>query len=186
MPALVVSDRASDRLFDIPSVEVVDASRYLTEQEFSTRRHVKLFNLCRSYKYQTTGYYVSLLAEARGHKPLPGITALQDLKSLTMVRYAAVELEEQIQKSLAPLQSDAFTLSIYFGRNLAKRYDRLAKQLFNIFQVPLLQVKLAAAEREGHRDQRCAEEPLAICRRTSQGTLFRSSGISGEAVTNAI
>lgn len=140
MPVLVVSDRASDWPFSSPGVEVVDARTYLTDEEFSVRRHVKLFNLCRSYKYQSLGYYVSLLAEARGHKPLPGVTALQDLKSPAMVRCATGELDEQIQKSLAPLQSDTFTLSIYFGRNLARRYDRLARQLFNIFQVPLLRV----------------------------------------------
>ncbi|GAB5440047.1 MAG: RimK family protein [Fuerstiella sp.] len=140
MPVLIVSDRASDWPFKNPNVQVIDAWTYLTDEEFSTRRHVKLFNLCRSYRYQSTGYYVSLLAEARGHKPLPGVTALQDLKSPAMVRYATGELDEQIQKSLAPLQSDTFTLSIYFGRNLAKRYDRLSRQLFNIFQVPLLRV----------------------------------------------
>lgn len=141
MPALVVADQAADWPVDIPNVEMVDAWSYLTKEEYSARRNVKLFNLCRSYKYQRTGYYVSLLAEARGHKPLPSITGLQDLKSPAMVRYAAGELEELIQKSLAPLQSTEFSLSIYFGRNLAKRYDRLARQLFNIFQAPLLRIR---------------------------------------------
>ncbi len=49
---------------------------------------MKLFNLCRSYRYQSSGYYVSLLAEARGHKPQPNVTAIQDLKSQTVVRLA--------------------------------------------------------------------------------------------------
>ncbi|MCA9074474.1 MAG: RimK family protein [Planctomycetaceae bacterium] len=151
MPALIVSDHATDWPIDIPNVEVVDAWTYLTEPDFSARRHVKVFNLCRSYKYQSTGYYVSLLAEARGHKPLPGINALQDLKSPAMVRYAAGELEEEIELSLVPIQSDSFTLSIYFGRNLAKRYDRLAKHLFNIFQAPLLRVKFV---KNGHWQMR--------------------------------
>jgi glutathione synthase/RimK-type ligase-like ATP-grasp enzyme len=141
MPALVVADHPADWPFDIPHVEMVDAWSYLTQEEYSARRNVKLFNLCRSYKYQSTGYYVSLLAEARGHKPLPSITGLQDLKSAAMVRYAAAELDELIQKSLAPLQSNSFALSIYFGRNLAKRYDRLSRQLFNIFPAPLLRIK---------------------------------------------
>ncbi len=143
MPALVVADQAADWPFDIPNVEMVDAWSYLTQEEYSSRRNVKLFNLCRSYKYQSTGYYVSLLAEARGHKPLPSITGLQDIKSPAMVRFASSEQEELIQSSLAPLQSDSFVLSVYFGRNLAKRYDRLARQLFNIFQVPLLRIKFA-------------------------------------------
>ena len=28
----------------------------------------KVFNLCRSYRYMSSGYYVSLLAGARGHR----------------------------------------------------------------------------------------------------------------------
>jgi glutathione synthase/RimK-type ligase-like ATP-grasp enzyme len=43
-----------------------------------------------------------------------------------------------IQRALAPLEGHSFTLSIYFGRNLAKRYDRLSMQLFNLFRAPLL------------------------------------------------
>ena len=159
---------------------------------FSARRHVKLFNLCRSYKYQSTGYYVSLLAEARGHKPVPGITALQDLKSPAIVRYAAGELEEVIQKSLASLQSDSFTLSIYFGRNLAKRYDQLAQQLFNIFQAPLLRIKFV---RNGQWQMRSVkaiatndvpERSLAVRHRTGRAALFRSCRLEGETVTDAI
>ena len=50
---------------------------------------------------------------------------------------------ELIQKSLAPIQSQEFVLSIYFGRNLAKRYDRLSLQLFKLFQAPFLRATFA-------------------------------------------
>jgi glutathione synthase/RimK-type ligase-like ATP-grasp enzyme len=141
MPPLIVVNSLKDWPFDIPNVDVVDAWSYLTVSSCSDTRGVKVLNLCRSYKYQTTGYYVSLLAEARGHKPLPDIQTLQDLKSRSMVRLVSDELDELIQRSLGPLQSSEFSLSIYFGRNLAKRYDRLALQLFNMFQAPLLRVR---------------------------------------------
>jgi glutathione synthase/RimK-type ligase-like ATP-grasp enzyme len=141
MPVIIVADRATDWPFDIPSVEAVDARRYLTDAEFSGRRNVKVLNLCRSFKYQSTGYYVSLLAEARGHKPFPSITTLQDLRSQAIVRYVGEELEEEIQRTLAPLSSEEFELSIYFGRNVAKRYDTLSRELFNMFQAPLLRVR---------------------------------------------
>src|SRR5262249_51621797 len=52
----------------------------------------------------------------------------------------------EIEKNLGPLVSDEFTLSIYFGRNVAKRYDRLALLLFNLFQAPLLRIKFARSE----------------------------------------
>lgn len=141
MPTLIVSESTEDWDFDLPNVEIVDAWQYLTEGEFAGRRNVKLYNLCRSMKYQSTGYYVSLLAEARGHKPVPGVIALQDLKSPAMVRYVGDELDELVQKSLGPLQSDQFELSVYFGQNIAKRYDRLARQLFNMVQIPLLRFR---------------------------------------------
>ena len=74
-----------------------------------------MFNLCRSYRYQSIGYYVSLLAEARGHKPLPNVTTIQDLKSASMIRFVSDDLDDMIQKSLAPIQSERFVLSSYFG-----------------------------------------------------------------------
>ncbi len=136
---LIVTDNPSDWPSPIPNTEIVDAWTYLTAPEYSDRRNVKVFNLCRSYSYQSTGYYVSLLAEARGHKPMPSVMTLQDIKSQAMVRLVSDELDELIEKSLSPLHSDRFTLSVYFGRNLASRYERLSMHLFNMFQAPLLQ-----------------------------------------------
>ncbi len=126
---------------DLPEVEVVSARTYLTDPAYSTLRGARLYNLCRSYRYQSVGYYVSLLAEARGHKPLPPIPTIQDIKSQSLTKVVSSDLEELIQESLAPLRHDTFTLSIYFSRNVAKRYDRLSRQLFNLFPVPLLRAE---------------------------------------------
>lgn len=147
MAILIVVNEPKEWPFQIPNVDVVGARSYLTGPEYSDMRGVKVFNLCRSYRYQSAGYYVSLLAEARGHRPLPSVTAIQDLKSQTIVRLVSDELEELIQRSLAPIQSDRFTMSIYFGRNLAKRYDRLALHLFNLFPAPLLRAQFVRDKR---------------------------------------
>lgn len=141
MSILIVANDPKMWPFAIPGVEVIDARSYLTKPEYSDLRGVKVFNLCKSYRYQSAGYYVSLLAEARGHKPLPSITTIQDLKSQPMVRLISDDLEELIQKSLHPLHGGEFTLSIYFGRNMAKRYDRLCLHLFNLFQAPMLRAQ---------------------------------------------
>lgn len=143
MPILIVVNNVKEWQFHIPGVEVVDAWSYLTQPVYGTMRAVKLFNLCRSYRYQTAGYYVTLLAMARGHKPLPAITTIQDMKSQTMVRFVSDDLDDLIQHTLAPIQSSEFTLSVYFGRNLARRYDRLSLHLFNLFQAPLLRAEFA-------------------------------------------
>lgn len=138
MQTLIVVDDPEDWPLALPGVELVPARAYLTDPEYTNRRGTRVYNLCRSYRYQSLGYYVSLLAEARGHRPLPNVTTVQDLKSQAILRVASEELDELIQKSLAHIQAKEFTLSIYFGRNLAKRYDRLCQHLFNLFQAPFL------------------------------------------------
>ncbi|HKI85514.1 MAG TPA: RimK family protein [Thermoanaerobaculia bacterium] len=138
MSVLIVINEPKSWPLAIPDVEVVAARAYLTEPRYSEVRGLKVFNLCRTYRYQSLGYYVSLLAAARGHRPLPSIGTIQDLKSQTIIRHVSDELDALIQTSLAPIQSERFVLSIYFGRNVAKRHERLARHLFNLFPAPLL------------------------------------------------
>lgn len=146
MSILIVTSQPEDWPFEISGVDVVDAWTYLTDPQISQQRGVKVFNLCRRYSYQSTGYYVSLLAEARNHKPLPSVTTMQDIRSPSLFRLLPDELDELIQSSLAPLQSHEFTLSVYFGHNTAKRYKRLARQLFNLFQAPLLRFRFVRTD----------------------------------------
>ncbi len=138
MPSLIVVDNPADWPHAIADAEVVEARHYLTDSGYVSRRNLKVYNLCRSYRYQSIGYYVSLLAAARGHRPQPGVQTIQDLKSSVIIRSISDELDRLIQKSLQPLQSKDFILSIYFGRNLAKRYDRLSRKLYALFQAPLM------------------------------------------------
>ena len=123
---------------EIPGVTVVPARAYLTDPAYGSDSIARVFNLCKSYRYQTLGYYVSLLAEARGHKPLPRVNTIEDLQSRNMVRLLTEGLDELIQKSLEPIKSDTFELDIYFGRNVASRHDPLSRQLFSLLQAPLL------------------------------------------------
>ena len=143
MQTLVVVNNPKDWPLALKGVTVVPAKEYLMETDYSGAKGALVFNLCRSYRYQSMGYYVSLLAAARGHRPLPSISAILDMKSLTMIRYASEDLEDLIQQSLKPLRSKTFTLSVYFGRNLAKHYDRLSRNVFNLFQAPLLRAHFA-------------------------------------------
>lgn len=138
MKNFVVVNNPQHWRLDLPEVDVVSAKAYLTDPYFSDQRNAKVINLCRSYRYQSIGYYVSLLAHARGHKPLPSVQTIQDIKSQTMARFVSADLEELIQQSLQHIHADKFTLSVYFGHNLSKCHDRLAMSLFHQFQAPLL------------------------------------------------
>lgn len=138
MQTLIVVNDPKDWPLEIEGIKLVAARSYLTDSYYAKLPKAKVFNLCRYYRYQSTGYYVSLLAAARGHKPLPDITTIQDFKSQTIIRIASDELDQCIQKSLAHIRSKEFVISIYFGRNLAKQHDTLSQHLFQQFQSPFL------------------------------------------------
>lgn len=138
MNTFIVVDHPGDWPLDVAGTQVVAARAYLTDPAYGEIRSAKVFNLCRAYRYQSLGYYVSLLAEARGHKPLPRAGTIEDLQSLQLVRALTAGLDEDLQRALLPLKADRFELSVYFGRNLAARYDALAKQIFELLRAPLL------------------------------------------------
>ncbi len=140
MSSLIVVDTAADWDLEIPGTRVISANAYLTG-ELNLPRATRVFNLCRSYRYQSSGYYVSLLAAARGHRPLPDITTIQDLKSTSMPRLLSEDLQDLIDHSLRRLQSPEFELSIYFGTNIAARHARLSRAVFNLFPAPLLRAR---------------------------------------------
>jgi len=135
---LVVVTTEDDWPLQLDGARLVTAHRYLTDPEFSTLRHAKVFNLCRHYRYQAYGYYVSLLAEARGHKAVPTVLTMQDLRSPALVRMASDELEDLIQKTLNAVETPPLELHLYFGRTPNPHYERLAMSLFRQFTAPFL------------------------------------------------
>jgi glutathione synthase/RimK-type ligase-like ATP-grasp enzyme len=146
MKPLVVVDSPKRWAMEIPGTELVSSYAYLSDPELSGGPGRKVFNLCRSFKYQAAGYYVSLLAEARGHRPLPSVASIQDLRLSPVVKLVSQELDELIQTNLKRIKSDSFDLSIYFGHNTAAGHDRLAMAIFNAFPAPLLRARF---ERNG-------------------------------------
>jgi glutathione synthase/RimK-type ligase-like ATP-grasp enzyme len=143
---LVVVDNPDRWPLAIPNVELISARAYLTDPSNSERRGVRVFNLCRSYAYQSLGYYVSLLAEARGHKPQPSVETIQGMKSQATLRLFSEEISELMTRAFAQVKSEEYVLSIYFGRPLAKRNERLALALFNQFPAPLLRARFRPDE----------------------------------------
>jgi glutathione synthase/RimK-type ligase-like ATP-grasp enzyme len=141
MSRLIVVERPERWPFEIPGVEVVAARDYLTAARWADQPRATVLNFCRSYAKNKTGYYVSLLAAARGHRPLPSVTTVQGLLVGSVVRVVSDELHQLIQSSFKPLRSDRFELSVYFGRNTAERYTRLARELFNHFPIPFLRAR---------------------------------------------
>lgn len=120
-------------------LKIVSAKHYISNREKLGPR-CRVISICRSYQYQTVGYYVSLLAEARSHKVIPDIMTLQDIRSPFIATLLTSQIEKDIERSLKNLKSDTFVLSVYFGHNVAKQYERLAKKLHALFPFPLFRV----------------------------------------------
>lgn len=148
MTTLIVVNNPAKWPLKIPNVDVVAAKTYLTDRRYANLKGVKVFNLCRYYTYQRLGYYVSLLAEARGHRPMPDIGTITNLRSMSMPRPMATELYEEMQRALKPIKGNEFTLSVYFGRNMAARYRKLALQVFNLWPAPFLRADFRREEGE--------------------------------------
>lgn len=137
----IIVDNPKRWNFNVTGAEVISSRDYLAKPMPNHRQRVSILNMCRSYAYQSLGYYVSLLAEARGHRAIPSVETIQDFKSPTIIRALTYDISPTIQHALKPLQSDTFTLSIYFGRNLARRYDQLCRRLTELFPAPMIRIQ---------------------------------------------
>lgn len=145
MKSLVVVENPKRWPLALEGVDVVSARAYLTDPVHAAMKRAAVYNLCRRLSYQSIGYYVSLLATARGHRPLPSVATSQALGQPPLLRAASEDLDAEIQRALGHLRGEEFLLSIYFGRNVAKRYDRLARSLFNQFPAPFLLARFQRA-----------------------------------------
>lgn len=141
MQKIIVLNSPQTWKYEINGVEVIAAKDYLSNPQYADIKNARIFNLSNDYSYQSKGYYVSLLAEARGHKPLPDVKTIVDLKAQALVRIVSDSLEEQIQKTLKHLKSKEFILSIYFGQNVSAQYTKLAAELYKLFPSPLLRAR---------------------------------------------
>lgn len=74
---LVVVSSPGD-LPELPADRLVTADHYLAGVE-GLARGMTVVNLCRSYRYRSKGYYVSLIGDARGQKVLPTAEGLEGL-----------------------------------------------------------------------------------------------------------
>lgn len=136
MPKLIIVENPDNWKFDLEDVEVITPSRYISGEAFQDK--VKVINLCKSYQYQSMGYYVSLLAEARRHKVLPGVSTIQDLRFPSILREDSQDFDDLIQSSFKNETGDKVEFDIYFGITQEEGLNKLAKRLFQYIQAPSL------------------------------------------------
>ncbi|WP_421774456.1 GNAT family N-acetyltransferase [Gracilimonas sp.] len=144
---VIVVDNPKNWTLEIPNVEVVSSKEYTSNHARFSDRPLRIFNLCNSYKYQSFGYYVSLLASARSHRAIPNVTTIRDFRDVGVIRSIADDIDEVIQKSLDSCLEAKFVLNVYFGQTLDKCYKVLGQSLYQMFESPLFQVHFIKTNR---------------------------------------
>ncbi|GAB3032829.1 RimK family protein [Oleiagrimonas citrea] len=139
---VIVVENPSDWGAYYPSTQVVAARDYLREPpESGERTHV--INLCRSYKYLGNGYYVSLLAEARGHRVIPSVRTINGLRRRALYGLDIEDLNQKLAQVLKGRERDStdFGILVYFGQTAHPLLQDLARQVFELFPCPLLRIE---------------------------------------------
>ncbi|MFQ6371245.1 RimK family protein [Shewanella sp. YIC-542] len=133
---LIVTDDASDWCPYLPSERMVTVNDYLDMGAFTDNNRVQVLNLCRSYDYLTTGYYCSLMAEARGHRVIPSVMTINDLSQDRFFSLPQAGLEH------LPPEQTQLQFKLFFGHSEREELARIGHKIFERFNVPVLDVVL--------------------------------------------
>lgn len=143
-----------DNLKDLSNTEtphkVMTVREYLMHPKLFTGAKPTVLNLSRSYAYQGTGYYASLLAEARQHRVVPGVETMIELSRKQLYQHALPELEDRLNRCLRKMTpADANGVSrmlVYLGQITDPVLDPFARLLFDWFRAPVLEVLVEPGE----------------------------------------
>lgn len=142
----IVLDNPSRWSLDIETAEAVSAKDYITSPRFQNIPNARVFNMCNSYRYQSLGYYVSLLASARDHRAMPNVTTIRDITNLSLIRNITDGIDDLIQTSLKDVKENNFSLIICFGQTLRSEYKKLSREIYQLFESPVLRVSFARSK----------------------------------------
>src|SRR6185369_12386462 len=123
-----------DQPKDLPNAEtphkVITTSEYLARPRLFDMGRPKLVNLARSYAYQSKGYYASLLAEARGHRVVPTVETMLELREAKLYEHSLPELEDELNRCArrADYQPEGeFKLLVCFGIARDERFEQFGR-----------------------------------------------------------
>ncbi|MBV9247109.1 MAG: RimK family protein, partial [Methylobacteriaceae bacterium] len=135
---------------DFPNADtphkVITTADYLARPKlFNSAFRTKIVNLSRSYNYQSKGYYASLLAEARGHRILPTVETMLELRQQKLYEHALPELEAALNRCAhrtRATDTGTFDLMFCFGIGQDQRFEPFGRLLFDWFRCPAMEVTI--------------------------------------------
>src|SRR5690606_16742260 len=138
MEKIIVAENPAMSSHSLEDIRIITPAQYMPGAASQHTKRLKVLNLCKSYQYQSLGYYVSLLAEARKHHVLPDVATIQDFRFPSILREDSQDFDNLIQTSFKNEPADKVEFCIYFGRTNKEHLNRLAGQLFQYIQAPSL------------------------------------------------
>src|SRR6476620_10504404 len=141
---IIVVDNIQDWTSYYPTKDLITVQDYLDRSGSYDASRTQVINLCRSYRYLSHGYYCSLLAEARGHRVIPSVRTINDLRNKSIYSLDIEDLNEKLHKVLQKQERESgqVTLKLFFGQTDFEPLEDLARQLFEQYACPILQVEL--------------------------------------------
>lgn len=144
---IVIVDKISDWQPYYPTEALVPVKDYLFNEKYQSVPYLRIINLSKSYKYLTSGYYCSLLAEARNHKIIPALKTINDL-SKKNIYISDIDTLQVIPENFINRFQDfkenvrVISFKIYFGKTNIEDFKKLAAEIYTYYPVPILEVRL--------------------------------------------
>ncbi|MDP2621072.1 MAG: RimK family protein [Hyphomicrobiales bacterium] len=142
-----------DQEKDFPNYEtphkVMTTRDYLTRPNLFQGTRPKIVNLSRSYAYQGSGYYCSLLAEARRHRIVPTVETMLELSRRELYAQSLPDLEEELNAAVKrgwQAGAEPRRVFICFGRAIEPALAPFARLIFDWYRTPILEVSVEPGE----------------------------------------
>jgi len=119
-------------------------------KQFITKKNkIRVINLSNSYEYLTKGYYVSLLAEARGGISLPDLSNIISTNWKRNYSLAFPELNTILEKTFNIDYEEPLTRRYisFFGRHNDPKVEPLARKIFDLFRLPIASFEIKYVDR---------------------------------------
>ena len=142
---LVLVDQLSDWSPYYPSSQVVDIASYLQD---AAQDQGYVINLCRDFSYLSSGYYGSLLAEARGGMAFPNARAIRELHSFEsgqplLPKHSRL-LESYSRRHLKNVTQ--IEVRSYFGTSTHSELAPVMRRIFETYAFPVLDIVLTKVQ----------------------------------------
>ncbi|MCB1531954.1 MAG: RimK family protein [Alphaproteobacteria bacterium] len=151
---VIVTDKP--KLFEQSShIKILSPADFIDPKEplFEDKRKPKIINLSGRYGYLSKGYYVSLLAEARGMPCIPDVSNIIALEWKRNYDFALPELNALLEKNYKkPFEEPlARTYTSFFGRHEDPQVETVSRRIFDLFRFPIVsfEIKLQPSEKWG-------------------------------------